>query len=146
MRKIFEIQECLECLESLELLSSIPTSSNDPTDRASPNSLLCVSTPLVHSFPSRKIPKGNEFPISTVNSLLHHQLWPIKVSTLSSQNYSEHLKQKIQGCFHDSADECFSAITDVMEYLEKPFLHSVFDEWISHLHLVVESGGDYIQT
>jgi hypothetical protein len=50
------------------------------------------------------------------------------------------LKHKLQACSYHSADELFSAITDLMENLEKSFLHGVFDEWISHLHLVVESG------
>jgi hypothetical protein len=54
-----------------------------------------------------------------------------------------YLKHKFQGCFYDSADELFSAITDLMRNLEKSFLHRVFDEWISHLHLVVESGGEW---
>jgi hypothetical protein len=34
----------------------------------------------------------------------------------------------------------------LMENLEKLLLHCIFDEWISHLHFVVESGGEYIQT
>jgi hypothetical protein len=31
----------------------------------------------------------------------------------------------------------------LMENLEKSFLHCVFDGWISCLHLVVESGGEW---
>jgi hypothetical protein len=56
------------------------------------------------------------------------------------------LKHKLQGCFYDSADEFSPAITDLMKILEKSLLRRVFDEWISHLHLVVERGGEYIQT
>jgi hypothetical protein len=56
------------------------------------------------------------------------------------------LKHKLQGCSEDSALELFSAIMDLMEQLEKSLLHRVFDEWISSLHLVVESGGKYAQT
>jgi histone-lysine N-methyltransferase SETMAR len=54
-----------------------------------------------------------------------------------------HLKHKFQGCSYDSADELFSVITDLMENLEKSLLYRVFDEWISHLHLVVESDGEH---
>jgi ribonuclease I len=54
-----------------------------------------------------------------------------------------HSKHKLQGCSDDSADEFFSAITDLMENLEKSLLHRVLDEWISCQHLVVESGGEY---
>jgi hypothetical protein len=57
-----------------------------------------------------------------------------------------YLKHKLQRCLYHSADELFSAITDLMETLEKSFLHRVFDEWISPLHLVLESGGEYVQT
>jgi hypothetical protein len=56
------------------------------------------------------------------------------------------LKDKLQGCSYDSADELFSAIMDLMENLEKSLLHRVFEEWISRLHFVLESGGEYIQT
>jgi hypothetical protein len=56
-----------------------------------------------------------------------------------------YLKHKLQRCSDDSADELFSAITDLLETLEKSFLHRLFDEWISLLHLVVESGRVYIQ-
>jgi hypothetical protein len=55
------------------------------------------------------------------------------------------LKHKLQGCSSDSTDELFFAIMDLMENLEKSLLHCVFDERISHLHLVVESGEEYIQ-
>jgi hypothetical protein len=56
------------------------------------------------------------------------------------------LKHKLQGCSYDSADELFSTMTNLMENLEKTFLHRIFDELISCLHLIVESGGEYIQT
>jgi hypothetical protein len=58
----------------------------------------------------------------------------------------EYFKHKLQVCSYDYADELFSPITDLMENLEKSFLHRVFDEWISRFHLVVESVGEYIQT
>jgi hypothetical protein len=38
------------------------------------------------------------------------------------------LKYKPQGCSYDSANEHFSAITDLMGNLEKSLLHRVFDE------------------
>jgi histone-lysine N-methyltransferase SETMAR len=57
-----------------------------------------------------------------------------------------HLKHKLQGCSYESADELFTVITDLMENLEKSLLHRVFSEWISPLHLVVETGGEFIQT
>jgi hypothetical protein len=56
-----------------------------------------------------------------------------------------YLKHKPQGCSYDSADELFSAIMDLAENLGKSLLHRVFDEWMPRLHLVVESGGEYIQ-
>jgi hypothetical protein len=37
------------------------------------------------------------------------------------------LKHKLQGYSYDSVDELFSAITNLMENLEKSFLHCVFD-------------------
>jgi hypothetical protein len=40
------------------------------------------------------------------------------------------LNKKLQGFLYDSADEFFSAITDLMENLENSLLHRVFDEWI----------------
>jgi hypothetical protein len=55
--------------------------------------------------------------------------------------YSKH---KLQGFSYNSADELFSAITHLMEHLEKVLLHRVFDEWISRLHLVVKTCGEYI--
>jgi histone-lysine N-methyltransferase SETMAR len=39
-----------------------------------------------------------------------------------------YLKHKLQGCSYDSADDLFSAITDLMENLEKRLLHRVFNE------------------
>jgi hypothetical protein len=54
-----------------------------------------------------------------------------------------YLKDKLQGCSYDSADELFSAITDLMETLEKSLLRCVFDKWILRLHLIVESGGEW---
>jgi hypothetical protein len=57
-----------------------------------------------------------------------------------------YLKSKLQGCSYDSADKFISAITDLMENLQKSLLHRVFDELISRLHFVVESDGDYILT
>jgi hypothetical protein len=65
---------------------------------------------------------------------------------LSNFFFFRDLKHKLQGCSYDSTNELFSAITDLMKNLEKPLLRPVFDEWISCLHLVVESGGEYIQT
>jgi hypothetical protein len=56
------------------------------------------------------------------------------------------LKHMLQGCSYDSALALFSAITNLRENLETSLLHRVFDVWISHLHLVVESGGEYLQT
>jgi hypothetical protein len=55
------------------------------------------------------------------------------------------LKDKLQGCSYDSALELFSAITDLTENLEKSLLHRIFDEYISLLHHVVESGAEHIQ-
>jgi hypothetical protein len=55
------------------------------------------------------------------------------------------LKDGLQGCSYDSADELFLAITDSMENLEKSLLRCLFEEWISRLHLVVEGVGEYIQ-
>jgi hypothetical protein len=57
-----------------------------------------------------------------------------------------YLKHKLQGCSYDSADELFTVIAEMMEHLEKALLHRVFNEWISRLHLVMETGGEYIQT
>jgi transposase len=56
-----------------------------------------------------------------------------------------YLKQRLQGSSYDSSDELFSAITNLMENLEKLLLRRVVDEWISRFHLVVQSGGEYIQ-
>jgi hypothetical protein len=55
------------------------------------------------------------------------------------------LKHKLQGCSDGSALELFSIITDLMENLEKSFLRRAFDEWISHLRVVMESGGEYMR-
>jgi hypothetical protein len=41
--------------------------------------------------------------------------------------------------------EAFPAIEDLMADLGTPHLHRIFEEWISCLHLVVESGAEYIQ-
>jgi hypothetical protein len=56
------------------------------------------------------------------------------------------LKHKLQGCSYDSKDEFFFAIMNLIENLKKSLRHRVFDERITCLHLVVESGGEYIQT
>jgi hypothetical protein len=52
-----------------------------------------------------------------------------------------HSKHKLQRCSYNSTDELFSGIRDLMGNLENSLLHRVFDEWISHLHLIVEGGG-----
>jgi hypothetical protein len=54
-------------------------------------------------------------------------------------------KEKLRGCCHDTAMNVFTAIADLMESLEKSLLHRAFNEWISRLHLVVESSGEYMQ-
>jgi hypothetical protein len=56
-----------------------------------------------------------------------------------------YLKDKLHRCSYDSALALFSAITDLTENLQKSLLHGIFDEWISPLHHVVESGREYIQ-
>jgi hypothetical protein len=58
---------------------------------------------------------------------------------LSDLFFFGHLKHKLQGCSYDSANDLFSAITDLIKNLEKSLFHCIFDEWISCLHLVVES-------
>jgi hypothetical protein len=82
-----------------------------------------------------------------MNQMSHPPYSPYSLDIAPSDFFLfEYLKHKLQGCSSDSADEFFSAITDLMENLEKSFIHRVFDEWISCLHLVVGSGGEYIQT
>jgi hypothetical protein len=44
------------------------------------------------------------------------------------QGCSKDAPRMLQGCFYDSTDEFFSAITDLMENLEKLLLHCIFDE------------------
>jgi hypothetical protein len=57
----------------------------------------------------------------------------------------DHLKHKLQGCSDDSTNELFSTITNLTKSFEKSLLHRVFDEWISCLHLFVESDAEYIK-
>jgi hypothetical protein len=54
-------------------------------------------------------------------------------------------KEKLRGGCYDIAMNVFTAIADLMENLEKSLLHRAFNEWISRLHHVVESAGEYIQ-
>jgi hypothetical protein len=55
---------------------------------------------------------------------------------LSDFFLSGELKHKLQGCSYDSKLD-FLAITDLMENLEILLLHPVFDEWISHVFILL---------
>jgi hypothetical protein len=87
--------------------------------------------------------------IAKISELRMNQMPHLPSSPEIAPNYFflfGYLKRKLSGCSYDSADELLSAITYPIENLEKSLFHRVFNEWISHLHLVVDSDRDYIQT
>jgi transposase InsO family protein len=128
-----------------------------PVEIVAPN--LCISAKYICEFaiPHMEANVKTHRPEQGLKAITFHwdnavshtaQATTAKISELGMNQmphppYSQTLSQ---GCSYDSPNEFFSAITDLMENLEKSLLRRVVDEWISRLHLVMESNGEDIQT
>ena len=55
------------------------------------------------------------------------------------------LKEYLKGMNFESDDELLNAIITFSNQISKSEISSVFEEWIRRLHLVIESGGEYVQ-
>lgn len=55
------------------------------------------------------------------------------------------LKEYLNGMHFESDDELLNDIISFSYQISKSEISSVFEEWIQRLHLVIESGGEYIQ-
>lgn len=55
------------------------------------------------------------------------------------------LKKYLNGMHFESVDELLNGIISFSYQISKREISSVFEEWIQRLHLVIESGGEYIQ-
>ncbi len=53
-------------------------------------------------------------------------------------------KNKLKGKVHNSANELFQSLTEIIENIDKSTWEAVFQNWINRLHLVFLSGGAYL--
>jgi histone-lysine N-methyltransferase SETMAR len=56
-----------------------------------------------------------------------------------------YVKERLNGCSFESADELFQAVEEVIRGIPPEMLAAVFDEWLSRLATCRDSGGEYCE-